>query len=388
MIKKARIKFICIIMSILLGFFILLSGVSTMLLRNSTNRSIDHVLNEMVRTLPFVNKENAKPNSFIIKVNSNLVIYETVCVDSDTFDLAEIEAIISKIKIRPITMGRIDDVFYRLESIQNEIYIFALDGTEFLNYLSASILRMCLIFLVIYILLLIIVYLFSFSVFKPIKENFAKQQQFVSNASHELKTPITIISANADVIKKREQSQWIDNIKNQTERLEAIINDMLEMAKIDEGSPKIIKEEFNLSEEIIKTTLPFDALAFEKGKMLELDVIPNLKIKGDKESVKKILYILLDNAVKYASNEGIIKITLTKKNGKNLLSVYNTGSAVPSNQAKKIFERFYRFDNSRSRETGGSGLGLSIAKGIAEANKWKISAISKQNEYMIINLVL
>ena len=183
------------------------------------------------------------------------------------------------------------------------------------------------------------------------------------------------------------ENKWLHNVKNQTERLGLIINDMLEMAKMDENLPTLIKEDFDLSEEIVGSSLPFDAVAFEKGKTLILDVQPNVKYKGDRQSVKKIINIVLDNAVKYASDDGIIKVSLVKKNNKITLSVFNTGSAVPESYANKVFERFYRIDNSRSRESGGSGLGLSIAKTIADANKWKISAVSRLDEYMIINVV-
>ncbi len=387
MIKKAQIKFICIIMSIILGFLSIISFVSIILLRNVNNRNIEDTLSETIRMLPFITEENAPSNVFIIRLRSSQT-YELIYTDSKVFSIDSINELFLKIKNHPQTLGRIDNVYYRFVDANGQNLLFALDASTQISELSNSIVKMILIFLAIYIVLLIIVYLFSFSVFEPIKENIAKQKQFVSNASHELKTPLAIISANSDVLEKTTPNQWVDNIKNQCERLEIIVSDMLEMAKIDETKPKAVKEEFNLSDEIIKTTLPFDSLAFEKGKMLDLDVPNDILYKGDKESVKKILNILLDNAVKYASKDGLIKVSLSKKNGRYILSVYNTGSAVPSEQANKIFERFYRFENSRSRETGGSGLGLAIAKDIARNNRWKISAISKQNEYMIINVIL
>ncbi len=388
MIKKAQIKFTCIIMTIIFVVFVALSCVTTFILHSNSNKNIDHLLNEIIRTIEFSDKESPADNSFVAKLNNEDQDYKILSVDEEVFSDEELNQLISKILSRPKTAGRINNVYYKFISINNSYFLLAINASEQLNELSYSILEMLLIYLLIYVLLFIVVYLFSFTVFEPIKETLAKQQQFISNASHELKTPLTIISANADVLKQRDQNQWIANVKEQTERLEIIIADMLEMAKIDEVSPKLYKSEFNLSEEVIKATLPFDALAFEKGKILELDVAPDIIYNGDKESVKKIINILLDNAIKYSNKDGLIKVSLYKKNGKNNLSVYNTGSAVPANQAKKIFERFYRFDNSRSRETGGSGLGLAIAKSIATANKWKISAVSKPNEYMQINVII
>ncbi len=386
MIKKAQIKFISIIMSILLGVFAVISGVSIIALNNSNNRNIDHALDEMVKTIPYAEVTPPQTNSFIIKTLEN--DWQLISIDQTAFNTDQLTIIVNDIRERQTETGRIDNVYYKFVQVRSEAFLIGLDASNYKSELDTSILRIFLVFLVIYLFLFVIVFLFSFSVFEPIKEAFAKQKQFVSNASHELKTPLTIISANADVLKQEDSNKWVDNIKNQTERLDTIVTDMLEMAKIDEKTVEIKKEEFNLSDEIIKNALPFDALAFEKGKTLDLDILPDVIYKGDKEGIKKVVNILLDNAVKYASKEGLIKISLYKKNGKNILSVYNTGSAVPANQANKIFERFYRFDNSRARETGGSGLGLSIAKGIADANKWKISAISKPNDCMIINVIL
>ncbi len=387
MIKKAQVKFICIIMSILLGFFLVIWAITNIVFNNINNKNIDHTLNEIVRFIPFVNQNTTINDSFIVKVYG-VDAWEVVLVDSAVFPEETLTSTVNEIISRLNSSGRIGNVFYKTDIIKSVNYIVGIEASEAMTSLGVSKLRITLIFLAIYLTLCLIVYLFSFSVFEPIKESFEKQKQFVSNASHELKTPLTIISANADVLKQDQPSQWVNNIKDQTERLESIITDMLEMTKLDENKIKPTKQHFNLSEEIIKSTLPFDALAFEKGKTLDIDIPMDVTYYGDPDGTKKIMSILLDNAVKYASKDGLIRVNLNKKNGKLILSVYNTGSSVPANQANKIFERFYRFDNSRSRETGGSGLGLSIAKSIADANKWKISAISSPNEYMIINIVL
>ena len=167
--------------------------------------------------------------------------------------------------------------------------------------------------------------------------------------------------------------------------MEILITDMLTLAKIDEEKIKLVKEKFNLSDTVVACTLPFDALAFEKGLTLELNIPNNVKYEGDSGSVKKILSILLDNSIKYTSNNGKIIVSL-KTEPKLTITVFNTGSEIPDSEATKIFERFYRGDNSRARSTGGSGLGLAIAKSIAEANKWKISAKSIYGNSMSITI--
>ena len=164
------------------------------------------------------------------------------------------------------------------------------------------------------------------------------------------------------------------------------VRTLLTLAKIDEFKSELKHESFNLSQEIISTTLPFDALAYEKGKKLNTEIENDIEYKGDKASVKKLLMILLDNAIKHSDSNGQINVSL-KKDGRTVLTVFNTGSNVITEDSEKIFERFYRVDNSRSRESGGSGLGLAIAKTIADSNNWKITAQSVYNKSMTITVI-
>ena len=240
----------------------------------------------------------------------------------------------------------------------------------------------------IYLVITFIVWILSYYVFSPIKENLKKQKQFIADASHELKTPLTIISANVDVLAQSENNQWITNIKEQTDRMGVLVSNMLTLERIDEKPLKPYHTEFNLSSEILNSILPFEAVAFEKGKFLNFDIEEKITYKGDQASVKQIVSILMDNAVKYANKGSTINVTLKKEFGKNIaLTVYNTGSQIPAEDSNKIFERFYRGDASRSRESGGSGLGLAIAKSIADANKWKITAESILNDSMTIKII-
>ena len=169
--------------------------------------------------------------------------------------------------------------------------------------------------------------------------------------------------------------------------MSSLVADMLTLAKMEEGKNKLLVSQFNLSEEIINTILPFDAVAFEKGKVIETDIQPDVMYNGDAHSVKKIINILMDNAIKHSDNNSKISAVFKKENGRIALTVSNTGSCIPTAESNRIFERFYRGDSSRSRESGGTGLGLSIAKSIADSNKWKIFALSKYGESMKITLV-
>lgn len=286
--------------------------------------------------------------------------------------------------------GQYKYFYYKFYVTPNNSYniFIAIDMKENLVSLRIDFVTTFVFLLTIYIMIFLLVWKLSYKVFQPIKETFDKQKRFISDAAHELKTPLTIISASADVLKQSgEDNQFVENIKHQTARLDGLVADMLSLAKIDEGRIQIENEVFNVSETVTECVLPFDAVAFEKNKTLETYISPDIVYCGDRNSVKKITNILVDNAIKYS--DGNVKVKLKREGGKNIcLTVFNTGSNIPDQDANKIFERFYRGENSRSRESGGSGLGLSIAKSIADANKWKIHAESVFGKSMTISVVM
>ena len=392
MIKRAQIQFICITMSILFGVFAIITGAIYIITKNLAEQSINNSLNESLERFDWRGDDLVQQNEFcaIVTVPENGEVFYDCWFDDQTFDKNMVDHVIKVAVGRPYFSGSVGNVCYKLKELSpdSEKYlIVALDATDGMLFFRTSVKNSIIIMSIIYLILLYIVYRLSFVVFKPIKDSMQKQKQFISNASHELKTPLTVISANADVLKESGTNRWIDNICNQTERMNLLISDMLELAKMDEGKKFGIITEFNLSEEIIETVLPFDAVAFEKGKSIELDVEPNISLTADNQSVKKLVNILMDNAVKHAERGGIIRVTL-KKDGKNtLLAVFNSGSEIPEQDSNKVFERFYRGDETRTNQSSGSGLGLSIAKSIADANKWKIFAHSRPQESMTITVI-
>ena len=392
MIKKAQIKFICFTTALLFVIFSIIFGASYFLLKNVNDRSIVHNLEYVERDYKDTQGQISSNKSFVAKISKDsqnaVEIIEISKSNESIFTDQDVEKIVGVIIAKGYKSGSVGQVYYKIESLSFDNIIIASNVTDILQEFRLNVLNALTILLIIFFILVIVVVIWSFNVFSPIKDAFLKQKQFISNASHELKTPLTIISANAEIIKNTDNSQWVENINSQTERMNLLVNDLLTLAKIDEQKVPLSSLEFNLSEVITNDTLPFDAVAFEKGKMLLLDVQPNIQYKGDLQSVKNIVNILLDNAIKHAEKGGEIRVSLKKENNKISLTVFNTGSNVPDHQANKVFERFYRADPSRSRESGGgSGLGLSIAKGIATNNKWKISAVSKLNQYMSITVI-
>jgi signal transduction histidine kinase len=217
----------------------------------------------------------------------------------------------------------------------------------------------------------------------------AKQQEFVSDAGHELKTPLAIINTNIDVLQNEVgKNQWFENIKLQTQRMNRLVNDLLTLLKTADGQANVIKKRFNLSSTVLNLVLEIESRAFEKGKQYSFDIEENIFYVGNERLIKRFLGVLIDNAIGYSDKNGEIKTTLTKKGKRVYISVYNTGMGVKTKDINRIFERFYRVDESRSRETGGTGLGLPIAKAIADTHKGKITVTGVPSKWVKFELML
>lgn len=393
MIKRAQISFICITMSILFAVFAIICVGIYYLMYKFTERNVNKILDDSHATYQMLETEGIIPSCAISKVTfsvQNDEYYYEYWFDDNVFTNNTVKELIETAFSRPYLNGNIGKTYYKiydLNTIPSSYLLVATDATLLFNMFESNVASGLLIVLGIYLILFYLVYRISFSVFSPLREMFNKQKQFISDASHELKTPLAIISANTDVLSSQTDNAWLSNIKAQTKRMNTLVSDMLTLTKLDEGRKKYSAIEFSLSDETLNTALQFDALAFEKGKTIKTDVVPNVKINADIHAFKQILTILLDNAIKYALDNSEILVTLKKENGKTMLSVMNFGSDVPDGESEKIFERFYRGDQSRSRQSGGSGLGLSIAKSISDANKWKISAHSHLNHSMTVTIV-
>ena len=224
-------------------------------------------------------------------------------------------------------------------------------------------------------------YFLSKKSIEPIKIAFDRQKQFVSDASHELKTPLTVISTNADVLEGEiGENKWLGYIKSQTERMSVLVNDLLSLTRLENNSSKFMVAEFDLSKAIENTALPFECQAFEQNKKFIIDVDKGIKINGSEQHLKQMAAIFIDNALKYSNDGGTVKVMLKRQGDKKIFSVYNTGQGVKDEDKNKIFERFYRSDESRNRSTGGYGLGLAIAKSIIDKHKFKINVLNQQGK--------
>ncbi|WP_298481968.1 ATP-binding protein [uncultured Ruminococcus sp.] len=218
---------------------------------------------------------------------------------------------------------------------------------------------------------------------RPMQETFERQREFISDAGHELKTPLTIISANAEILQDEiGPNKWLSYIQSQTERMRTLVSDMMNLTKLEMGDPRKEFAAFSLSAAISSAALPFESQAFEQEKKLVMDIQEDLQYTGNMEQIVQLAAIFIDNAIKYSDEHGEIRVTLQQVRDKKILKIFNTGKGVTEAEKEKIFERFYRSDSSRARQTGGYGLGLSIAKSIADTHRIKIQVESEYEHWI------
>ena len=211
-------------------------------------------------------------------------------------------------------------------------------------------------------------------IIKPVIETFNKQKQFIADASHELKTPIAVIMANSEALEKEpNEKKWLNNIKSESERMNELITNLLDLAKLENGKNKEIYNVEDLSKIAEMSVLTFESLMFENKIKFEYNIQKDLKLKCNNVQIKQLIAILLDNAIKHSEENGEINVFLGKQKNDIILSISNKGKEIPKEIRDKIFERFYRADESRNRESNRYGLGLAIAKNIVVNHNGKIS---------------
>lgn len=209
---------------------------------------------------------------------------------------------------------------------------------------------------------------------KPLEESYEKQKQFVSDAGHELKTPVSVINANAELLSREiGQNPWLENIQYENDRMGKLIGQLLELAKSENATPQMERVDF--SRLVSGEVLPFESVAFEHGILLNTNVVENIFIEGDCTQLKQLVAILVDNAIKHGAGGKEIQIVLKEEYGEAKLSVINAGEVIPSEQKEKLFERFYRIDDVRNSKENHYGLGLAIAKAIVMTHKGRIDVL-------------
>lgn len=236
---------------------------------------------------------------------------------------------------------------------------------------------------------LVILIFASGRIVKPFSESYEKQKRFITDAGHEIKTPLTVINADAEVLKMDiGENEWLDSICEETKRLADLTDSLIFLARTEEMQSASKAEEFSFSNTVEKEVESFRAFAIISQKDFFVKIEPNITLRGDEKAVQRLADILLDNALKYSGEGGSISVTLEKHKNQTHLSVSNTTSdPVSKEDIKHIFDRFYRTDRSRNTKTGGYGLGLSIAAAIVSAHGGKITAFGDGSSYLTVSAV-
>lgn len=231
--------------------------------------------------------------------------------------------------------------------------------------------------------------IFSRLAVKPFAESYQKQKRFITDASHEIKTPLTIIDANTEVLNMEYgENEWLKSTSNQVKRLTKLTERLVFLSRMDEEREVLQKTDFSISDAVYEAARSFKAMAKSQNKTLNISVQPNVSYYGDESSIIRLVFLLLENAMKYSDDEGTVSLKFCT-NGKNkVLSVKNTVAEIQKGKLDMLFDRFYRIDMSRNSQTGGFGIGLSVAKAIVNAHKGKITAVSSDGKSIEITAVL
>jgi len=291
--------------------------------------------------------------------------------DAAVYTDAELESAARQVLKKSNTNGVIDNlVYYRMDKGGYTLVSF-MDNTIIRESMN-TLFRYTLIFggVAIIALYFLAAYLAN-KIVTPLEESYQKQKQFISDAGHELKTPVSVVSANAELLSREiGDNQWLQNIQYENERMGMLVGQLLDLARTENVTPQM--DHIDFSRLVAGEALPFESVAFEKGLNLNNNIAENIGVIGNSTQLKQLVSILLDNAIRHSKEKGEVWLTLTKEHGVAKLSVINKGDEIPAEHREHIFERFYRVDAARNGEDKHYGLGLAIAKAIVEAHHGKI----------------
>lgn len=270
--------------------------------------------------------------------------------------------------------GYLNDYRYLRQNTEEGCVVLFLNSERELQAMGTSLLVSSVVALVSLLVVFILLLLFSKRAIAPYVRNIETQKRFITDAGHELKTPLTAISASADILAEDlPDNEWVTSIQTECVRLTKLTNNLVTLSRLDEEQPFPERADFSLSEAVWEIAEPMQSLAKAKGKRYEQNIGNGLICHGDRAAIQQMVSILLDNALKYTPPGGAIRLSAGKVKGKNQVQVFNTCD-VQGVEVKRLFDRFYRPDASRAAHTGGTGIGLSIAKATAQAHGGDITA--------------
>lgn len=389
MIKKLRIKFILVIMAIVMVLLGCILGVVI----HFTGQSMEMQSISMMRTIttaPFQQGIPGKPMDdevrlpfFTVQISSR---GELITASGGYFDLSDreyLQEIIDEALLSDQETGELEEHdlrYLKSVSLRGISIVFSDTTTE--KATMKHLIYSCLaIFFVATVVFFGISILLSHWVIKPVATAWEQQRQFVADASHELKTPLSVIMTNAELmqsedINEEDRKTYSGNILGMTYQMRSLVENMLEMARVDNGKVKLNFTDVDLSELVSDAALSFQLLYEEKGMGLRCAAADEVHIHGSEQHLYQVMDVLLDNALKYSTPGSMVSVDLVSTGGRCVLSVASPGEPISKEDLQNIFKRFYRADKARAMN-GSYGLGLAIAESIVEAHRGKIWAVSE-----------
>ena len=324
------------------------------------------------------NPVNFRLDAYVaVKLNEDGEIFSIISGSIENLDVTAVSQLVSDILAEKNDAGELSGLAYLIQdkSYGSILVFMDISGQQQMEYrmmaMSGGILLS--VWLVIFAVALYLSRLVS----RPVAQAFAAQTRFVADASHELRTPLAVINANLAILRekpRKEDGKWMVYIKEETDRMNGLVGSLLTLATMDDPAFRRSDSTFALDELVESCLLPFESLLYEKGIHLALDCEKGLSYTGDFDKLSQMVRILVDNAVKHTPAGGSIVIEARRKGSKRVLTVFNDGEPIPAEDLPRIFDRFYRREFARDRQTGGYGLGLAIAKAIAGLHKGRIYA--------------
>lgn len=395
MIRKLRRKFILLSMSALLlvlsviilganaaNYYSVVRDADSLLALLSENRGSfpgGQADGKGIRLPPNMSKEvpyETRYFSVLLGTDGSLIQVDTGRIAS----VDQAQAVSLARSVQGTEKGFAGDYRYLAKTGEGTVRLIFLDCGRKLDscrhFLAASIVVSLLGFWIVFLLIAV----FSNRIIRPVSESYEKQKRFITDAGHELKTPLTVIQADADVLSMElGENEWLEDIRRQAQRLTLLTKGLVSLSRMEEEGQTMPMIEFPFSDVVGEAAASFQAPAQTQGKTLALSIQPMLSLKGDEQSITQLVGILLDNALKYSPEGSTVRLSVSKQGRSVVLSVTNeTLTPIAKEELPLLFDRFYRRDPSRSSQTGGYGIGLSLAAAIVTAHNGKLQAQTQE----------
>lgn len=400
MIKRLQRKFITISTSVfilIIGCFFVIANFINYISVNKKANMIMDILVQNNGIMPMI--KDGFGNHVLSPETSFETRYFTVSIIHDDEIIVNVDRIAAinrataeeyalKLNDKNKDHGYINSYKYQKIDIKDGVMYIFLDCSRDLGNFRSFLFYSGIVYILTIVSSFILIVLFSDKAIEPFVENYSKQKRFITDANHEIKTPLSIIKASNEVLElEYGKNEWIDSIYEQIGRLTALTEKLIFLSRMDEDNMKVQVQTFSLSNTVVEVISSFSPVAKIKNKEFESNIEPNIELYGDDSLIGQLVAILLDNAFKYSNENGKIIVNLFEKNKNKTLIVKNTVDFVETGNLDKFFDRFYRSDLSRNIDSGGFGIGLSVADAIAKLHKAKITAKSDDGKSVELKVI-